>query len=205
MIVWALDLSYPTGVQAEGPDPDEHTCPPWQVVTWEHAARGGSDALAVPCKVVWYHGPEGMKRRAATLQPMVGGETNINKWGIGVAFVGDKGVLTADYGKLVISPSADFKDFKRPEQTIPKSKGHYNEWLAACKGQDKTDTLCNFDYSGKLIEHNLLGIPAHRVGGGKKLAWDAERFTFTNAPEADQYLTKTYREGWKPAPETKQS
>ena len=197
---WALALDRPTSVQSEGPEPDDHQCPPWQVVTWEHPKRGDG-AHQAPCKVVWYHGPEGMKRRAEVLQPMVGQDTQIGKWGIGVTFVGDKGVLTADYGKRVLSPSADFKDFKAPEQTIAKSAGHYNEWLAACKGEDKAATLCNFDYSGKLIEHNLLGIAAHRHGG--KLKWDADQFTFDNK-DANQYLTKTYREGWELKPEANQ-
>ena len=44
--------------------------------------------------------------------------------------------------------------------------------------------------------NNLLGSAAHRANAGK-LAWDAEAFAFTNAPEADQYLTKTYRDGWE--------
>jgi predicted dehydrogenase len=190
---WALQLRDPISVQSEGSDPDQHAAPPSQIVTWEHPSRGGG-AHQQPCKVVWYHGPEGMKRRAEVLQPMVGNDTQIDKWGIGVTFVGDKGVLTADYGKQVLSPSADFKDVERPEQTIPKSKGHYNEWLAACKG-DKTETLCNFDYSGKLIEHNMLGVAAHR-SGGKKLKWDAKAFEFDQA-SANQYLSKTYRKGWE--------
>ena len=104
-------------------------------------------------------------------------------------------MLTADYGKKVLSPSADFKDFKQPEQTIANSLGHYNEWLAACKGEDKTKTLCNFDYSGRLIEHNLLGVAAHR-NGGAKLKWDAKAFEFDQA-SANKFLSKTYRKGWE--------
>ena len=204
---WALQLRDPMSVQSEGPEPDGHTCPPWQVVTWKHRGDwiggvGDPTNAKPPVDVVWYHGPEGMKRRAERLQPMVGDDTDINKWGIGVAFVGNAGVLVADYGKYVLSPSAKFKDFKKPEQTIPKSKGHYNEWLAAIRGEG--ETLCNFDYSGKLIEHNMLGIAAHR-NGGKKLEWDAETFTFNNDANADQYLTKPYREGWELKPEPKKA
>jgi len=29
-----------------------------------------------------------------------------------------------------------------------------------------------------------------------KLFWDADKFEFTNMPEANPYLTKEYREGW---------
>ena len=54
-------------------------------------------------------------------------------------------------------------------------------------------TLCNFDYSGALIENNLLALVAYRVG--KELQW-SEKDLAANCPDADQYIRKTYREGW---------
>ena len=137
---WALKLRHPTKISSQGPAPDSIGAAPWQEITWQHP-----DDL----KVVWYHGPEGMKRRSEVLQPMVGNDTVIDKWGIGVAFVGENGVLVSDYGKNILSPSAKFKDYQRPEQSIAPSAGHYNEWLKACRGEG--ETLCNFDYSGSLI------------------------------------------------------
>ena len=134
---WALKLRHPTKISSQGPAPDSIGAAPWQEITWQHP-----DDL----KVVWYHGPEGMKRRSEVLQPMVGNDTVIDKWGIGVAFVGENGVLVSDYGKNILSPSAKFKDYQRPEQSIAPSAGHYNEWLKACRGEG--ETLCNFDYSG---------------------------------------------------------
>jgi hypothetical protein len=80
----------------------------------------------------------------------------------------------------------------KPEDLIPPSKGHHKEWIDAAKGDKKT--LCNFDYSGAMIEHNLLALVAYRVG--KKLDWDAANLKATNAPEADAFITKKYREGW---------
>ena len=38
----------------------------------------------------------------------------------------------------------------------------HQEWIHACKTGEPT--LCNFDYSGKLIEHDLLGNVSYRVG-----------------------------------------
>ena len=70
-------------------------------------------------------------------------------------FVGDKGQLLADYGKRILLPEDQYKDFKPPEQTIPPSAGHYQEWINGAK--TGSPTLCNFDYSGKLVENNLLG------------------------------------------------
>ena len=135
----------------------------------------------------------GWRRRNAILQPLVGNDTVINKWGIGVAFIGEEGILVSDYGKNVLSPSAKFKDNKTPPQTIAPSAGHYNEWLKACR--DGTESLCNFDYSGSLIEHNLLGNLAHRAG--KSLDWDAKNFQITNDKAANKLLSKTYRKGWE--------
>lgn len=189
---WALDLNRPLTIQSQGPKPDIISCPSWQHVTWEHAPRNTNINLNTSTKLHWYHGPEGMKQKSEYLQPLVGKDTDMDKWFIGLAFIGEKGTLVADYSKYVLSPSADFKDYKKPEKSIPKSRGHYNEWIHAIK--TGTPTLCNFDYSGKLIEHNLLGNVAHRVG--KKLIWNSSTLTATNAPEAQQYITKSYRDGW---------
>ena len=142
----------------------------------------------------WYHGAEGMKRRSERLQAKLGTDTDLGGWSIGVAFVGEKGVLVADYGRHLLSPSANFADYEVPEHSIPKSRGHHAEWLHACKTGEPT--TCNFDYSGALIEHNLLGNVAHRVG--KKLEWDAGKMEARGAPEASKLLTKTYRKGWDP-------
>ena len=75
----------------------------------------------------------------------------------------------------------------------PGYADHYNEWIAACRGEGTA--LCNFDYSGTLIEHNLLGNVAHRAD--KALKWDAKNFKFTNDQSANKLLTKDYRKGWE--------
>ena len=135
-----------------------------------------------------------MRRRSERLQAQLGDDTDLGKWHIGVAFVGDEGILVADYGKLLLSPSASFKDYEPPKASIPKSLGHHKEWLHACK--TGAPTTCNFEYSGALIEHNLLGNVAHRVG--KKIEWDASRLKARGVPEASDFLTQTYRDGWEP-------
>jgi hypothetical protein len=112
----------------------------------------------------------------------------------GVLFNGNKGFLLADYDFRIIMPKGDMTHYRSPKQQdlIPPSPGHHEEWIDACK--TGKPTLCNFDYSGALVEHNLLALVAYRVG--KKLEWDAKNLKATNCPEADQYIRKTYREGW---------
>ena len=189
---WALQLKSPRTIQADGPTADPIAAPPWQVATWEHDPRGDGPALGAPVKVVWYHGPEGMKRRSEVLQPKLGADTDLKKWHIGVAFVGEKGLLVADYKKSLLSPKGKYVDFKPPAQSIPPSAGHHLEWTRACRSGEPS--LCNFTYSGSLIEHNLLGNVAHRAG--RKLRWDATKGQVIDDAKANALLTKSYRKGW---------
>ncbi|MDP2897997.1 MAG: Gfo/Idh/MocA family oxidoreductase [bacterium] len=176
---WALKLRDPLTVTAEGSHLSSESYPHWLIVHWEHPARGDMP----PLKVHWYDGIQ---------RPKSPPGHDLKEWGIGALFVGDKGMLLADYDRRILLPEADFKDFKPPEARIPPSPGHYKEWILGCK--TGSPTLCNFDYSGKLIEHNLLGTVAFRVG--QKLEWDAKNLKAINCPEADGYIRPKYREGW---------
>jgi hypothetical protein len=176
---WALKLHYPTTVAAEGPEPDPDSCPPWLIVRYEYPAR---DALP-PVKLTWYDGGK---------RPPIQKEQNLPDWGAAVLFIGEKGMLMADYGRHVLLPEAKFAGFQAPPQTIPKSIGHHREWVQACKNGGPT--TCNFDYSGALSESALLGTVAYRAG--EKLQWDAANLKATNCPAADKYIRSPYRDGW---------
>ena len=176
---WALGLRDPLSVEAEGEPFSEESYPHWLIARWEHPARGDRPAV----KRSWY---DGVKR-----PPSPPGH-DLEKWGIGVLFVGDKGQILADYGRRFLLPEDQYKDFKAPEPTIPHSVGHHREWINACK--TGSPTLCNFDYSGKLVENNLLGTVAFRVN--KKLQWNPEKLEATNCPEASAYIRTKYRDGW---------
>jgi predicted dehydrogenase len=197
---WALDLDRPTSVKSEGPPADPVAAPPSQIVTWQHPAKSGVFGDGAPdraaLELTWYHGPDGMRAMAERLQPLVGEATQISGWQIGIAFVGETGCLVADYGKIVLKQNDRFKGPWHSVTAIPASPGHYEEWLKACRGEGKA--LCEFGYSGKLIEHNLLGNVAHRAAAGEALAWDAAAFKFPGHPAATALIGKDYRAGWKP-------
>ena len=176
---WALALKHPTAVAAEGPPVHPETTPEWMIVRYEFPARGDQP----PVKLSWYDGGK---------RPALFAEGKLPRWGDGVLFIGDKGMLIADYSNHRLLPEADFKDFKPPEPTIPNSTGHYHEWITACK--TGSPTTCNFAYSGALTETVLLGNVAYRTG--KKLAWDAAGLHASNCPDADPYLRREYRKGW---------
>ena len=77
--------------------------------------------------------------------------------------------------------------------TIPESIGHHAEWLHACK--TGAPTTCHFGYSGRLTEANHLGNVAYRAG--KRIEWDAKNMRIPNAPDAERFLRREYRAGWK--------
>jgi hypothetical protein len=148
-------------------------------VTYEYGPRSDLG----PVKLHWYQGED---------KPELWQAGTIPKWDSGVLFVGNKRMLLARYDKHILLPEKDFQDFVRPEPFIPKSLGHYAEWIHACK--TGALTTCNFEYAGWLTEANHLGNVAYRAG--KKLEWDAAKLYATNAPDAEPFIHRHYRKGW---------
>ena len=178
---WALELRFPTSCEAEGTPPSADTCPEQLQAKWKHPANDWRPAV----EVHWCDGGR---------KPGVPSEVfNRDKMFQGLIFMGDKGFLIADYNYRILMPKGGgHPAMPKPEDMIPESKGHHEEWIQACKTDKKT--LCNFNYSGSLIEHNLLSLVAYRLG--KKIEWDAENLKAKNCPEADRFIRKKYRDGW---------
>lgn len=171
---WALKLDHPNTIEAEGPAVSAEIAPETLSVHYEFPALGKRPAV----KVNWYHGGKRPPQFAeAGLLP---------RWGDGTLFVGEKGMLLADYGRYVLLPEKDFTNFTPPAHSIPESIGHHAEWVEACKSRGTT--TCNFDYSGPLAETVALGNVAYRVG--KKLEWDWRKLRVTNSPEAEPLIGK---------------
>jgi len=176
---WALDLKHPTTIEAHGPVHPESAAR-WTIARQEYPSRGNLPPLTLH----WYNGgpyPEWVKQK------------NIPQWGSAVLFVGSKGMLISDYGRHQLLPENQFADFKRPDPFIPESIGHHREWAEACKSGGPT--TCNFEYSGALTEAALLCNVALRTG--KKIQWDAANLKAVGVPEADAFLRRDYRDGWK--------
>ena len=112
----------------------------------------------------------------------------------GCLFEGDKGkMICGCYGKSPrIIPETKMKEYQRPEKTIARSKGHYVDWLEACKGGKPASS--NFDYAGPLTEVVLLANIALRAG--EKIEWDGPNMRVTNVKEANAYVRRLYRGGW---------
>ncbi|MDX1565490.1 MAG: hypothetical protein R3236_08800, partial [Phycisphaeraceae bacterium] len=81
-----------------------------------------------------------------------------------------------------------------PKITIPRSPGHHNEFVMACKGEKPREfSKSNFAYSGPMTAKITLGNIALKVG--KKIEWDGEKIT--NIPEANQFIRRKPRKGWE--------
>jgi predicted dehydrogenase len=181
---WALDLRAPTAVEATGTPYDPVSTPGWCLATYEYPARGKMPAV----KLKWYDSG----KRPELLASFKGKDGKGFDWNGGQIFVGSEGTILSNYGEHNLFPADKFADYKRPEPTIPASIGHYKEWVEAIKSGGTT--TCNFDYSGALTEAVLLGTVAYR--SGKRIEWDAASFKITNAPDAEKWLHKEYRQGW---------
>jgi predicted dehydrogenase len=179
---WALDLRTPTTVEASGGKKlgeGDYDVPDVLQVDYRYPAKGNRPAV----HLTWYSGVTG---------PGLETKTPFHGFRDGVLFTGDKGQLLADYGRYKLLPEKEFKYFDPPKQTIPASIGHHREWLKAIR--DGGTTTCNFAYSGALAETVLLGNVAYH--SGLKLNWDEKAGT-TRSAEADKWLRREYRKGWK--------
>lgn len=182
---WALDLRNPERVIAKGtefPDADNKV-PVEMQVDFHYPARGAQP----PVHLTWYHGITGPRD--------VEGKVRDTGYRSGVLFHGPQGELIADYGSHKLLPEEKFRDYPRPERSIPDSVGHHREWLNGITGG--TPTTCNFDYSGALSETVLLGNVAYRLG--QEVKWDAKKLRVTNAREKDwgPLVRAEYRGDWK--------
>ncbi len=182
----ALNLGAPETIQACSTPVFRETVPVASMVHYQFPARGDMP----PVKLHWYDG--GMLPE----RPDELGEGNLDPED-GIIFIGDKGkMLVTGWGgehpRLI--PESRDKEYKRPPKTLPRSVGHHQEWIDACK--TGSPTRSNFQFAGPLTESVLLGSVCIR-NGGSRLVWDSGQMKFTNDPDANQYLDYEHREGWK--------
>jgi predicted dehydrogenase len=180
----ALKLGPAIDVQASSSRVNNETFPLASMVTYHFPARGDMP----PLKLTWYDGG---------LRPPRPEELEEDQ------LMGDNGrLLVGDNGKIL--GSRIIREARRREtadvpKTLPRSIGHYKEWIEACKGGKPGGS--NFDWAGPLAETVLLGNVALRLQlrqelTRKKLLWDSQAFKFTNSDDADKFLRREYREGW---------
>ncbi len=129
--------------------------------------------------------------------------------GGGAIIIGTKGkMMCGTYGNnAMLLPTSRSKEVNIPQVTKRVPEGHYLQWVNACiAGYGKNELSSSFDYAGPLTESILMGNLALRswniksgksFPGRKKLLWDAENMKITNFDEANQFVKRTYRDGYK--------
>ncbi len=175
---WALDLTYPTRVDATGPAVDAAKTPKSFSSKFLFPASGKRG----PVTLHWLQGTPGILKEK-------GIPSKYNN-----LFVGTEGILACDFGNPTLYPQEKFKDFKAPPKSIPDSPGFHKEWIMAAKG-DKTPATCNFDYSGPLAETVLLANVAYRAGGG--FDWDSKNLKTVGNDKAQALIREEFRKGWE--------
>jgi len=140
--------------------------------------------------------------------------------GNGTLFLGTKGkMMCGTYGiDPQLLPTSRTKETIVPQTIarVPKGdEGHYAAWVEAAiagYGSDKAKNLSsNFDIAGPLTESVLMGNLAIRSndiqkkndkgemeypGRHIKLLWDGANMKITNFDDANQFVKRTYRDGW---------
>ena len=213
----ALQLGYPESVECSvgavwsgffQQEIYNDSFPPSSKIHIQFPARGQQP----PVELVWYDGGI-LPKRPAELLP---DEPMSNQDG-GMIFYGTKGKLLA--GLFGTNPTL-LPTKKMNEVTLPAPKrelvpggeeGHQQQWVKACKKGFGTYTSSSFDEAGPLTETVIMGNLAIRsynyaekdgrgnntYPGRKKLLWDGENMRITNFDQANRFVKREYRSGWK--------
>ena len=200
----ALGLQAPLSVVADNSGFNKQVWPVNEHVRWVFP---GNDLIAgKTLNVTWTDGGIKPVRKLAGMPP------DMELPGAGSLFIGEHGTMVLPHvGPPGLYPQDKFTAFKYPE--MAKIDSHWHRWINGILTNEKTTD--GFHYSGWLAETVQLGNVATRMtkhpsgskGGhlieGKEvipLEWDAANLKFPNMPEAEKYLSKTYRASWEVKP-----
>ncbi|MFO0889209.1 MAG: Gfo/Idh/MocA family oxidoreductase [Isosphaeraceae bacterium] len=200
---WALDLRHPSRIKAECEGARPETGPKWSIITYEFPARG----TMPPVTFTWYDGGKFPPRKfietyglTSEKQVREGDKTRtVREPGFtanGSLLVGEKGIIHLDdaYGSHYrLYPEKDFRDFKAPSSSIPRSPGHMLDWITAIKTGGQA--CSNFEYATALTGMVLLGNLALRAG--KAIDWDPRELRATNGVDVANLVQPAYRPGWE--------
>ncbi|HTG99461.1 MAG TPA: Gfo/Idh/MocA family oxidoreductase [Vicinamibacterales bacterium] len=183
--MWALNLGLPTVIETESTPFNGATYPDATTTHYEFPKRGNLPAVTL----TWYDGglmpSDPPELEGAKLNP-----------GGGILYVGKKGKLlqeSANPPRLL--PVARHNAYGPPKERLTRvaHEAHEMNWVNTIKGKDQIS--CPFDYAATLTETMLLGIASLRANS--KLYYDPANMKVTNNADANQFLTREYREGWK--------
>jgi hypothetical protein len=120
----------------------------------------------------------------------------------GILFVGERGAIMA--GFFGQDPQLFAKGKREPlgkETAAPHGPAHgkrdpggrYTPWVRAVKGGEPSPG--NFLSAAAITDTVNLGTVALRAG--RKVHFQSDSMTITNAPDANRFLRRQYRPGWE--------
>tara|TARA_B100000767_G_scaffold73383_1_gene70027 strand:- start:412 stop:1863 length:1452 start_codon:yes stop_codon:yes gene_type:complete len=219
-----LGLKYPKSAECSvgsvftkmwNPDYHPEGCPPSSLITLNFDSTEKSKS---PIQLTWTDG--GIRPPHPDIIPAdsdIGGQDSQN----GVLMIGDKGIISTNINdSSPLTPKLYLFDgqteFGPDKEDMPEPEyGHQRKWVDACKAgfnsKEHLNLTSSFDYAGPMTETVLMGNLAIRsymlrkedsngsfdYYARKKLLWDGENMKITNVEEANQFVTRKYREGWK--------
>lgn len=178
--VWALDLGYPTEVNAtggrfiikdDGDAYDNHEVLmsyPSLTLSWMQSSTNsyGFDFL---------RGQDSRRR-------------------LGIYFHGVNGTLQTDYDNHLILPEGNRMDgMQTPPKSIPPSPGHELEWLECIKSRKQPS--CNPGYHVKIDVPVALSILSLKLG--RSIRFDPDKELIIGDKEATKLSVPEYRSPWK--------
>lgn len=185
--------------------PNLDACPPASIIHLNYPRTDGKGNI----RVSWHDGGL-LPARPEELLP----DEAFGNWDGGVLLVGTKGKMLIDcYGANPrLLPTLRMKEIDHVPILPRVPEGHYLQWVNACRaGYGNATTSSPFEYAGPFTESILMGNVAIRSWmlknpklkgwedkylGRKKLLWDASNMRITNFEEANQFVRRTYRQGW---------
>ena len=119
----------------------------------------------------------------------------------GMMFVGDKGKILAGFrveGPRLI-PEKRMSGYPPPEppRRQQRDPGEVSpgirQWIACCRGGAQSPG--SFLNAGPISD--AMNLYSVALRSRQRLVFDAENVKITNAPAANQYLSREYRKGWE--------
>jgi predicted dehydrogenase len=109
----------------------------------------------------------------------------------GVTFIGDKGKIEVNRGKLVTQP-ADLKDKQVGDVRLYESRDHHKNFLDCIKSRELP--ICDVEIGHRTATACHLGNIVARLG--RKITWDAKAEQIVGDDEAQAMTQRPYRAPW---------
>lgn len=190
----------PIRIESAASEVNHLSYPRWERIKWKVPARGSLP----PVTFTWHHGykpdyaPGSRDLLGELLLDHGATEEQLKELlsYAGCLIVGNKGILATNSHntKFVLLPNKKFDHLQqqRPED-MPLSPGHYQEWIAACRGGEKP--ISNFEYAAPFAEFLTVGSLSTRFPG-ESLEFHPSTGKITNHPRAAEFLDYDYRDGY---------